>query len=408
MAFTKLWIIAWRDLGRNKRRSFFSILAVGLGLALLIVMNGFVSGMFADTLENTIRLETGHLQLRTPSYEEEKTSLLWKDLLQSPEVLAQQANALEQVEAAAPVLWASAYLNTRDESVGLRIYGIETESEIYSPFRDAMVSGEFLTEDDRGGILIGKRLADSLELGVGDAVSVAIIDADGRPDESVFTIRGIYSTGVFIYDDSAMLMPLSKAQAFANTGGRASAVTMWLNDQEEAETVAAALQNPEVKTLTWRSLNEVLLATFETGVSFYLYLYGIVILIVAMLIANTLLMAVFERIREIGILAALGMKGRQITLLFLIEALILGMFGVILGNIIGSMGVAALAANGIPTGDMGAAATNMALGATMNAKFNPGGMISLSIWTIIITLVASLYPAWYASRQEPVEALHSL
>ena len=96
-----------------------------------------------------------------------------------------------------------------------------------------------------------------------------------------------------------------------------------------------------------------LIQTFETGMSFYVYMYGIVILIVAVLIANTLLMAVFERIREIGILAALGMKRRQITTMFLMEALILGIFGVILGNLIGAAGVAALAANGIPTGDMG-------------------------------------------------------
>ena len=151
-----------------------------------------------------------------------------------------------------PVLWANGYLNTRDESVGLRIYGVETDSKIYSPFRDSMISGEFLDADDRSGILIGKRLAESLALGAGDIVSVAIINSDGQPDESNFTIRGVYETGVFSYDDSSLLMPLSKAQAFANTGGRASAVTMWLNDEEDAEAVAAALQNPEIKTLTWR------------------------------------------------------------------------------------------------------------------------------------------------------------
>ncbi len=215
---------------------------------------------------------------------------------------------MEQVDAAAPVLWANGYLNTQDESVGLRIYGVEPESKIYSPFRDGLISGEFLQADDRSGILIGKRLADDLELGAGDSVRVAIINADGQPDETDFTIRGVYKTGVFSYDDSALLMPLSKAQAFANTGGRASAVTMWLNNEEDAEAVAAALQQPEVKTLTWRTLNEFLLETFETSQSVYVYMYGIVILIVAVLIANTLLMAVFERIREIGILAALGMK----------------------------------------------------------------------------------------------------
>ena len=102
-------------------------------------------------------------------------------------------------------------------------------------------------------------------------------------------------------------------------------------------------------------------------------MYGIVILIVAVLIANTLLMAVFERIREIGILAALGMKRRQITTMFLLEALILGIFGVILGNLIGAAGVAALAANGIPTGDMGGPRPNSPLALTLNAEFNPGG-----------------------------------
>jgi ABC-type lipoprotein release transport system permease subunit len=408
MAFGKLWTIAWRDLGRNKRRSFFSILAVGLGLALLIVMDGFVTGYFGDTLENSIRLESGHLQLRAPSYEIENMSLLWEDLLENPEDLAAQASALAEVEAAAPVLWANGYLNTRDESVGLRIYGVDTDSEIYSPFSENMVSGHFLTADDRSGILIGKRLADSLGLGEGDTVSAAIINSDGRPDEAQFTIRGVYETGVFSYDDSALLMPLAKAQAFANTGGRASAVTMWLTDEEAAEVVAAALARPEVETLTWRTLNEMLLETFETGKSFYVYMYGIVILIVAVLIANTLLMAVFERMREIGILASLGMRRSQITLMFLLEAVILGVFGVILGNVMGAAGVAALAAYGIPAGDMGAAAANMAIGSSLNAEFNPPGMISLSAWTMIITMLAALYPAWYAARQEPVDALHAL
>jgi ABC-type lipoprotein release transport system permease subunit len=271
-----------------------------------------------------------------------------------------------------------------------------------------MISGEFLTADDRNGILIGKRLATSLGLDVGDSVSTAIVNADGQPDETSFTIRGIYETGVFSYDDSSLLMPLAKAQAFTNIGGRASAVTLWLNDEKAAESVAAALQSPEFNTLTWRTLNELLISTFETSQSLYVYMYGIVILIVAVLIANTLLMAVFERMREIGILSSLGMKRSQITLMFLLEAVMLGLFGVLLGNLLGAAGVAALAANGIPTGDMGATAPGMAIGASLHAEFNPPGMISLSGWTMLITLLAALYPAWFAARQEPVDALRAL
>ena len=94
MVLGKLWIIAYRDLGRNRRRSFFSLLAVGLGLALLIVLNGFISGLLESALENSIRLETGHVQLRAASYQSEKVSLQWQDLLENPEALAERASAL--------------------------------------------------------------------------------------------------------------------------------------------------------------------------------------------------------------------------------------------------------------------------------------------------------------------------
>ena len=408
MGLGKLWVIAYRDLGRNRRRSFFSLLAVGLGLALLIVLNGFISGLVEDALQNSIRLETGHLQLRAESYKVETVSLLWRDLLDEPEALAAQAEAMGEVQAAAPVLWASSILSTGEESVGLRIFGIDTTSSLYDPIREAMETGEFLAADDRSGILIGQRLAGSLGLSAGDKVSLAVVDGDGEGIEGTFTIRGLFSTGVFRYDDGAVFMPLSKAQAFTRTDDRASAVVVLLERQDEADQVAASLQSTGVTTLTWRKLNELFLQTIETGLSFYVLIYGIVILIVAVIIANTLLMAVFERIRELGILAALGMKGRQIMLMFFMEAGMLGLAGVAVGIVLGSAGVAWLAQAGLPIGDVGAAAEGIALASTITARFDPGGMASLSFWTMVITLLASLYPAWFAARLEPVEALRSL
>ncbi len=408
MGLSKLWAIAYRDLGRNRRRSFFSLMAVALGLTLLIVLDGFISGIMESTLENSIRLETGHVQVRATSYEDEKVSLQWDDLLDSPDALAARASALSEVRAAAPVLWASGILNTREESVGTRIFGIDATSSLYDPFREAMVAGEFLAPDDRRGILIGQRLADDLGLGVGDRASLAVVDSDGRGTEGTFTIRGLFSTGVFSYDDGAVFMPLSKAQALTRTDGHASAIVLLLHRQDDADQVAAALKSPGVAVLTWEKLLEVFLITIETGMAFYVILYGIVILIVAVIIANTLLMSVFERVRELGILAALGMKGRQIMLMFFLEAALLGLAGLAVGIVLGSAGVAYLAQTGIPIGSMGEAAAGIALGSTMNARFNPGGMLSLSAWTFAITLLASLYPAWFAARLEPVEALRSL
>lgn len=407
MALARLWTIAWRDLGRNRRRTLFSIIAVALGLALLVVLNGFIAGVVDDALQTSIRFETGHVQVRAESYESNKTSLQWKDLLENPDALTAQARSLPQVRAAAPVLWASGVLTTPDESTGVKVFGIDPTSAIYEPFRQAMVAGDFLTPDDRSGIVIGKRLAASLGLGVGDKINLAVVDANGQPNDAPFTVRGLFDTGFFTYDDSAVLMPLAKAQAYTATDNHASALIILLHRQTDADLVAAALQSPGISALTYLKLNEVFLQTINSAMGFYVLMYGIVILVVAVIIANTLLMAVFERVREMGILAALGMKGRQIALMFLLEAAVMGVIGVIFGLILGAAGVAYLANVGMPIGDVGSAAQGMALGTTMRAKFDGGGMLSLSFWTLLITLLASLYPARYASRLEPVEALRN-
>ena len=408
MAFGKLWVIAYRDLLRNRRRSFFTMLAVALGLALLIVLNGYIAGALEGSLQNSIRLQTGHVQLRAQSYTEEKVSLQWKDLLNQPEDLAAQVRALPAVQAAAPVLWATGILNTADESGGVRLYGIDTTSALYAPIQQSMVAGAYLAADDRNGILIGQNLANSLGVGVDQKVSLTVVDADSAPIEGVFTIRGLFSTGVPSYDDSALFMPLDKAQAFTRTERHASAIMMLLHRQADADTVAATLATSGVTALTWRDLNAILLQTMQTGMSFYLILDAVVMLIVAVIIANTLLMAVFERIREMGILAALGMKGSQIRTMFLLEATLLGLIGIVVGIGIGCGGVAYLATAGIPVGDMGKAANGIALGTVLYARFVPGTFAALSAATLVVILLASLYPAWFAARLEPVDALRSV
>jgi ABC-type lipoprotein release transport system permease subunit len=407
MPLSKLLVLAYRDLGRNRRRSIFTLLAVAFGLALLIWMSGLISGMAEDSLQNSIRLRTGHVQIRAASYEEDKLSLQAKDLLQNPDQLTAQASALSEVKAAAPIVRANGILNSIDDSAGVQIFGIDTTSPIYEPVQSTLTAGSFLTADDRDGILIGQRLADSLNLSVGQKVNLAIVNSDGQPDEQTFTVRGLFSTGIPTYDQSAAFMTLSKAQAFTAIGGRASAIFILLNNQSDADKVAAALRTPDVNVLTWSDLNRTFVDTMQTALSFYVILDGIVILIVAVIIANTLLMAVFERVREMGILAALGMKRRQIMQMYLLEAASLGLMGVIAGVILGLIGVWYMATTGIPIGDKAAAVAGntFALGTTMYARFDVGTFAALSVATLVIVLLAALYPARYAAHLESVEAL---
>src|SRR5512136_1485049 len=409
MPLTKLWTIAYRDLGRHRRRSGFTLLAVALGLGLLLTLDGLISGVIADSLANSIRWRTGHVQIRGASFQEDQLSLQSKDLLPNPDELVAKAKALSEVKAAAPVLWSSVILNTIDQSAGLQLMGIDTTSSLYDPIRAGVVSGNWPTPDDREGILIGRGLADSLGLGVGQKVNLTLVNSDGRPDEGTFTIRGLFSTGIPSYDQSAVFMPLGKAQSFTGTSGQASLIMILLNNQDDADKVAAALRSPTVSVLTWSDLNKLFIDLMQTAMRFYVLLDGIVILIVAVIIVNTLLMSVFERVREMGILAALGMKGGQIRRMFLLEAATLGLMGIVVGIGIGAAGVAYLATTGIPIGDKMAAVagSNFALSATMYGRFDLNSFINLSLATLIVVVLASLYPAWYAARLEPVDALRA-
>jgi ABC-type lipoprotein release transport system permease subunit len=408
MPLSKLWVIAYRDLGRHRRRSIFTLIAVALGLGLLLTLDGLISGVMSDSLANSIRLRTGHVQIRAASFQEDQLSLQSKDLLANPDQLVAQAAALSEVKAAAPVLWSSVILNTIDQSAGLQLLGIDTTSALYEPVRAGVTSGAWLSPDDRDGILIGRGLAESLGVSAGQRVNLTLVNSDGRPDEGTFTIRGLFSTGIPSYDQSAVFMPLDKAQTFTGSPGRASLIMILLNNQNDADQVAAALSRPGATALTWSDLNRFFVETMATAMSFYVILDLIVILIVAVIIVNTLLMSVFERFREMGILAALGMKGRHIQVMFLLEAATLGLLGIAVGIVIGAVGVWYLATTGIPIGDKMAAVagSNFALSATMYGRFEASSFINLSVATLIVVLLGSLYPAWYASRLEPIKALH--
>jgi ABC-type lipoprotein release transport system permease subunit len=406
MNMTQTFKLAFRNLGRNKSRSLLSALAVGVGMALLLLMVSVLEGEMAGALQNTIRLQSGHLQIRPISYEEGRISLKWDDLIADPDQVTQQIASLPQVSVATPRLVASSILTLSNESKGVQILGIDPDSAANRPFREGMIAGEFIEVDDREGILIGNILADKLSLKVGDQVNLLVTTANGDVNEQLFTIRGIFTTRTPGYDENTIFMPLAKAQAITGTEGHASTIFVMLQNGEDAEAVAQAIQSTRYKVLTWREQNVFITQFEDYANAFFVVLYLIVLGITATVVTNTLVMAVFERTREIGILAAIGMKGRGIMAQFLAEAALLATGGVIGGLIIGGALVAYFTVYGIYIGDYGI--TGVLFEDRIYAHLTLENTLNLAIATYVITLVASLYPARLAARLEPVEALHGL
>ncbi len=397
--------MAFRDLGRNRRRTLLSALAVTLGLALVLFFASFVEGEMRGAMSNTIVLQSGDLQIRGASYDINKMSLDWKDLIATPDQLVQQVKSIPQVADATPRLLASGILSWGEDSRGVQVVGIDPQAGPNEVFRQGLLAGDFITADDREGILVGKPLADKFHLQPGQQVNLLINTSDGSTDEQLFTVRGIYSTNTSSYDENTVFMPLAKAQAFSGAQDHASLIFVLLHDHDQADQVAAALRSPGYQVLTWHTMNDVIIQTQDLANSFMVLFYLIVLGITATVVTNTLMMAVFERTREIGVLGAIGMKARRIMGQFLAESAMIATAGAVGGILL------ALAVNwyfstyGFYIGNYGV--TGMLLGDVIYSHMTVQNVVRLTLLTYFITLVSSLYPAVMASRLEPVEALHA-
>ncbi len=401
----QIFKMAFRDLGRNRRRSFFSALAIAIGLGLLMLLASVIKGEMGSAIDSAILLQSGHLQIRAESYDENKSSLKWAELIENPDQIASQVAGLPQVKVATPRLFASGFLSNGNESAGARIIGIDPASTANDPYRQGLLSGDYLTADDREGLLVGKPMADKLRLKAGDQISLSVNTSNGDVLEQTFTVRGIYTTNTYGFDNSIIFLPLAKAQAITQTENHASTIFVLLKDISSTDSVISALKVSNLKVLSWVDMNS-LIVEFETMANSYIgFFYLIILAITASVIINTLIMSVYERTREIGILSAVGMRGSRIMMMFLAESILLAIGGVILGLVVGWLGVFLFNINGFYIGNMGL--NGMLVTDTIRARLTLNDTINVSIMTFVVTLLSGLYPAVMASRMEPVEALRA-
>jgi ABC-type lipoprotein release transport system permease subunit len=272
-----------------------------------------------------------------------------------------------------------------------------------------MAQGRFLLPEDRDAILIGKAMADTLQVGVGDTVSLLGRRRDEAMRQHTMTVVGIYNLGMPEIEKATVFMSLVDAQTLYNLRGQATSAVIFLQKVGGEDGLMRTLQGglPGYEVDTWQTLRPEIRQTLDTKLAVTNFFGLVVLLIAAIGILNLMTMAVFERTREMGVLAALGMKGRQIMGLFLLEGALIGVVGAAVGCGLGALLVWWIGSVGISlSGFSGMGEIGALMGDRLYPTLSPSTLLSRGVLVVAITSLASLYPAWQASRKEPAIALH--
>lgn len=406
---SKATTLAWRNMWRNWRRTAIALIAIVLGLILLLFFDGLIKGSDQAIFGNAVRLYGGNLQVHAPGFRA-KASRMPLLPLQDAEAVLQAARAQPNIETATRRIATAGIVSSHGNSLPVAITAIEPSQEAPLSLQAANITqGRFLADDDGDAILIGQGLVDRLEVKLGDRITVLGRSKNESMRQHTMTIVGIYDLHTPEVEKSVVFIPLADAQTLYNLRGQATEVALFLNQVGTEDRVAPALQAqiPSYEVDSWQTLRPDIRQTLDTKLVFTSFIGFVVLVIAGIGILNLMLMAVFERTREMGVLAAMGMKGRQIMLLFLLEGAFIGVVGALIGCGVGALLLGLVGQIGI---DLSSVSGMGEVGALLGNRLYPvitlADLLSRGVLVVVIAAVASLYPAWQAARREPAQALH--
>ena len=401
--------LAWRNIWRHRRRTLIIVGAMGFALALIMLYDGLMDGFNNAIYGNAIRVLGGNIQVHAAGY---RANIESNPLLPLPDdrAVIQAALRNPQVIAAARRVQTGGLMSNREGAFTIKIIGIEPEVEApLSLINENVKDGRWLKADDRDMVLIGRGLADMMGVQVGDRITMVGSDTHKQNRQRTMTVVGIYDIGMPSLEKQTVYVSLSEAQALFGLGDNVTEIQINLNDVGKEASVVPALESamPGYEVESWdKTYPE--LATAVTSKNFVMDIFSIIIEGIAGIgVLNLLLMAVFERTREIGLLGAMGLKPRQIGMLFILEGTMIGLVGVIVGAMLGISINGALGRVGFDYSAFTGAAEFMALvGGRVYPTLGVGKLFWRALTILIITTLAAWIPAREASHHEPAQALH--
>jgi len=400
--------MAWRNVWRNRRRSLLTIVAIALGLAFNIFMRAIGDGFHEQMVDNSVRSHIGHLQIHGGGYHDDPGL---NKTLPSPDQVQRAIERLPGVRGYSMRVLGDGLASTAENSAGVAIVGIDPQQErTVTTIDHGVVKGEYLKPGQARPILIGDRLAINLKADLEDKVVLMVQAADGSMGADLFRVVGIFRSGSPELDRGMVFLLRHDAQTLFSLDGRITEAVVLLHSSLQVptaqEVLKAALTKQNVEVLTWYEVEPFLLQFIELDDAFFYIIVVFFFVVISIGILNTIMMSVFERVREFGVMMALGTKPRQIIKLVVEEAFVLGMTGVVIGCSIGVAATLYYASHGMNLSAWGEGAAALGMTSTVvYTKLTAANLLISDSSVLAVVMLVGLYPAIYASRLRPVEAI---
>lgn len=396
--------LALRNLRRNTKRTVVAIATVASGIVAFLLAGGFINWIFHDMREATIRSQLGHMQIVRPGYFDKGIADPYAYLLPASSTELQQLEKISGVTSITPRLAFSGLASFGDTTIAFSGEGIDPDRERPISSRITIKEGRDLGRIDDKSAILGEGLAKSLGVKPGDLIVLLGTTASGSANAIEVTVVGTFFTIYKEYDDTALRLPIPLARKLMRVDGATSWVALLKETEMTAPVLASAqgmLATEKFQIVPWTDLADFYNKTvvlFSKQVDVVKFIIG---LIIVLTISNTQTMSVLERTTEIGTSLAIGSRSSEVLRLFLLEGALIGIAGGILGLALGYLLAMTISSIGIPMPPP----PGMARGYTGQILISSALAIDALVLALLTTLLASLMPAWKASRMNIVDAL---
>ena len=415
----RLLRLAWRNLWYNPGRTLIAMAAIGLGYAMLLFVACLMAGLRQQMIESGTELGLSDIEVHGPDYYPDRPLQQTMGGRKGTDVgtLVAAIAADPTVQAVSPRVYAYGLVSATHQSVGAQLLGVVPEQEQkITVLQTRMVKGSYLTGQMPKGVVLGDKLATTIGADVGSEIILLTPAADGSMGNDLYTVAGLFHTGLDEMDQSLVVMPLASLQELLRLPpGRIHEVGIKLRDINTATTTAATLEIQlnkivPVRVMPWQELAPELsdYVQFNRRVTFMLFF--IFFLLAAMGIVNTMLMAIIERTRELGMLMAVGMRPVQVVGLIVAEAASLAAASLVLGGALGAPLLWYLQVHGLSMGSKGNSIdlAGIVVGPLWYGRQDFTVYIQAALGLAVTALVSALYPALRAARFRPAEALRKV